>query len=365
MDKAAFLDAHLHLWEFCLFNYFTSLEDVPDLDRMTDKMRSGQVNGWMVGVRFNQENLADKRIPDRYELDRRFGSCPAVIIRTCLHLVIMNTAAMRILNYSSPDGIFLEADVFSILNRLTMEVGFDSDDIVKNGTAILQGYGITRVIDMAMNPYKKSLLPAVDYYTTDFGLLDEALGFKVFLDGSFGARTAALAEEYADDPGNYGQLNYSDPDLLDLVLKIHRRNKPISFHAIGDRALAQFLRITKQSRHLLDRIEHVQFAYDDQLDELAALDVPVCIQPIFSSEIPWAKNRLGDQRISKAYAWNLMQEKGIFLLAGSDAPVDAADPRLAASVVDAQSGDQHLDYDQVLKLFAENNWRFYGWEKPR
>ncbi|NPV29318.1 MAG: amidohydrolase family protein [Firmicutes bacterium] len=362
MKKRPFLDAHIHLWEFCLFNYFTNLAGVSSKEELIAALKARPLEGWYVGVRFNQESLKEKALPERSFLDRAFGKAPALIFRTCLHLAIANTAAMEALERPAPEGIFREADVFAILNELPERLKLDPELIVKEGVAGLESLGVTRTIDMGMDLSKRKFFGKIDYYTTDFRLLGEALGFKLFLDGSLGARTAALSEEYSDDPGNCGVLNYSDAELLEIVERVHQAGKPVACHAIGDRAVDQFLGVIGKSRHPQDRLEHAQYLRHDQIDALAELGVAVCIQPIFSREVPWARKRLGPRRMETAYAWGLLLKQGVRLLAGSDAPVDAASPLEAANAVASLKGAQRLSRAQVLDLFGRANWEFYGWE---
>ncbi|SMB89917.1 hypothetical protein SAMN00808754_0227 [Thermanaeromonas toyohensis ToBE] len=360
-----YVDAHIHVWEFALFNHFADLEKCSNLQELVETLKSSLVEGWAIGVRFNQERLAEKIIPERAFLDYAFGSTPVVIVRTCLHLVVANTAAMQRLGFFAENGIFYEAEVFNLLKTLVASLNLEPRSILSQGLRELKKLGIVKVIDMSMDRSKRPLFEdlnegiEVEFYTVDFGLLDEALGYKVFLDGGLGARTAALTEEYSDDPGNYGLLNYSDETLLALVKRVHQKGKPIAAHAIGDRAIDQFLRVVRQSRHPLDRLEHVQYAREEQLEALAELEIPVCIQPIFSREISWAKRRLGPERMQTAYAWGLMKDKGIRLLVGSDAPVEHADPREAAALVAGLSGGHHLNFEEVLDLFARANQEFY------
>ncbi|WP_258359967.1 amidohydrolase family protein [Moorella sulfitireducens] len=361
-----YLDAHIHVWEFAIFNGFTSLEKCLNLEELVETLKSHLVEGWAVGVRFNQERLVEKIIPGRAFLDHAFGSTPVVIVRTCLHLAAANAAAMERLGLFAEDGLFYEDKVFKLLNTLITSLNLEPGEVLSRGLKELKQLGIVKAIDMGMDRHKRPFFEGldqgveVDFYTVDFDLLDEALGFKFFLDGGLGARTAALTKEYADAPGNYGILNYTDEDFLSLVDKVHRKGKPIAAHAIGDRAVDQFLRVVRQSRHPLDRLEHVQYAREEQLDSLAELEIPVCIQPIFSREISWAVHRLGPERMKTAYAWGLMKDKGIRLLAGSDAPVEGHDPREAAVTVASLKDGHHLDFEEVLELFARANWEFYN-----
>lgn len=355
------LDAHIHLWEYCLFHALPSLATSSCLEEIESIMRNNNRSEWLLGVNFNQESVKEKQIPDRLLLDYWFGNKPALIVRSCLHLIIMNSQAMQRLGVYQENGLFLEADVFAMLNRLLPELPWDPRDIVEGGWQQLQAEGYSRVIDMAMDKAKRGLFYKPDFYTVDWDLLDESLGFKIFLDGSLGARSAALTAPYSDNPGSFGCLNYKDEDLKRLIERVHRQGKPVSCHAIGDRAVGQFLRVIKNDRHFLDRLEHVQVSTLEQLDELARLDIAVCIQPCASGELPWAGQRVGDVRLETSYAWNSMRERGIRLLAGTDAPVDRVSPYYAAQLADSQEGAHHLDHQYVLDLFTQNNWDFYGW----
>jgi len=213
--------------------------------------------------------------------------------------------------------------------------------VLEKGVRRLSEFGITKFVDMHVTKENVSLLAGFPFYTSDPELLSDALGLKVFLDGSLGARTAALTKEYSDDPRNYGKLNHTDEELFSLVELAHKKDKPVALHAIGDRAIDQALSVLKKSRHPLDRIE-------DQIEELAKLEIAACIQPIFSKELPWATERVGN-RIETSYAWGLMKDYGVKLLVGSDAPVDDVSPFEAK--------------DFVLKLYSSDNFDFYGWER--
>lgn len=360
----ALLDAHLHFWEYALFQTFPVIDQAVSWEQAVETVRAQSSGEWLIGVRLDPECLQEKRMPDRGYLDRVFGQRPCILVRCCLHLAVINTAAMRILGFQAEAGVLLEAEVFSALNRLVRCLGLAPAEVAARAARNLRQQGIARWIDMAMDRTKREWLPAMDYYTTDWELLDEALGFKIFLDGGLGARTAALSVSYRDDPGNRGRLNHSDQELLVLVQRVRRRNKPVAVHAIGDRAVDQFLRVSaKVDRHPWDRLEHVQYARQDQLERLAELGVAICIQPIFSLELSWAEQRLGAERMATAYAWRLMQRLGIRLLAGSDAPVADSRPQAGAAAAAAASGNSWLAAEAVLELYRQNNWKFYNFQQ--
>jgi len=50
-----------------------------------------------------------------------------------------------------------------------------------------------------------------------------------------------------------------------------------------------------------------------------------------TSDMPWAQERVGAQRIVGAYAWRQLRDSGARLALGSDFPVERVDPRLGLS----------------------------------
>jgi predicted amidohydrolase YtcJ len=363
MENNKFADVHLHAWTYSVLSLFPNLSNCKSFDDIFETLRAHPFNGWYVGVRFNQEYLKEKEIPSRQLLDKWFPDKPVVLVRTCLHLAVLNTKAMELLGVYEDTGTFVESAVFDIQEMVIDRANVGKADVLRNGINSLHALGITKFIDMNVTKASIQVMHDIPFYTSDEDLLDEAIGLKIFLDGSLGARTAALTEEYSDDPGNYGVLNHSDDELFHLVQVAHKKGKPVSMHAIGDRAIDQAISVLKNDMHPKDRIEHLQITRLDQIESIAKLGVAACIQPIFSKELPWAVNRVG-KRIETSYAWGLMKQYGVKLLVGSDAPVDDADPLEAADVVDQLTGNQHLDKDYVLKLYSSDNFEFYGWPKP-
>ncbi len=356
------LDAHAHLWEFSLINSFINLEKAVCVEECIEMMRSQPIGEWFVGVGYSQENIEEKIVPYQSLLDKFFGARPAIIIMEFFHHVYLNTAAMTRLGMTSENGYFFQSNVYALPNLLYELGHLDPYKMVKQGWSKLASLGYGRVIDMNMDKAKRPYFDKVDYFTMDWDLIDEALGFKIFLDGSLAARTAALQQPYRDDPGNYGRLKYKDDALLKLVEKAHGMDKPVSCHVIGDRALAQFLRTMEKSRHPKDRVEHLNVASPGQLDILAQLDIPVCISPSFSIDLPWAKQRLGSERLKTSYAWNILHKKGVRLLVGTDSPVYYADPLYIRSLAHQQEGDHHLDAEITNAIFTRDNWEFYDWK---
>lgn len=155
---------------------------------------------------------------------------------------------------------------------------------------------------------------------------------KIFTDGSLGARTAAMLEDYSDCPGEKGILIFSDEELYKQVKAAHSADFNVAIHAIGDAATAQVMRIisrvqTEDPRpYLRHRMIHAQILNPAIIEEMARYQVIAEIQPIFiNTDLQWAEKRVCE-RIRSSYNWRTLLEKGIKLTGSSDCPVEPVNP---------------------------------------
>ncbi len=76
-------------------------------------------------------------------------------------------------------------------------------------------------------------------------------------------------------------------------------------------------------------MEHVQILHPDDIPRFAQLDVIAAMQPTHAtSDMYWADERLREQRLAGAYAWQSLLDSGARLAFGSDFPVEQVDPML-------------------------------------
>ena len=150
-----------------------------------------------------------------------------------------------------------------------------------------------------------------------------------------GSRGAALLADYSDDPGNTGLLFLDDATLEAQLRRVFSCGLQAGVHAIGDRANRQvldaFAKLIPQypenpGRH---RVEHAQILAPADIPRFAALGVIAAMQPTHAtSDMGWADERLGADRLAGAYAWNSLLQSGAILAFGSDFPVERVNPML-------------------------------------
>jgi len=152
---------------------------------------------------------------------------------------------------------------------------------------------------------------------------------KLLLDGSLGANTAYLQEDYADAPGEQGMPLYSQEELDHMVLTAHRAGMQIAMHAIGDGAVQMGLDAYAKAQTAYSRqntrhgIVHCQLTTADQLNRFKEQGILAYIQSIFlDADAPIVSKRVSPKLAATSYQAASYLDMGISLSNGSDAPVE-------------------------------------------
>lgn len=152
---------------------------------------------------------------------------------------------------------------------------------------------------------------------------------KLLLDGSLGANTAYLQEEYADIPGEKGMPLYTQEELDQMVLTAHKEGMQIAMHAIGDGAVQMGLDAYAKAQDAYPRqdarhgIVHCQLTTADQLKQFKEQGIHTYIQSIFlDADAPIVHKRISPQLAATSYQAATYLDQGISLSNGSDAPVE-------------------------------------------
>jgi len=156
---------------------------------------------------------------------------------------------------------------------------------------------------------------------------------KLYADGALGSRGAALLENYSDEPDSRGLMFISGDEMETALRRIFSCGLQAGVHAIGDAANRQVLDAFENAfgefpdnpgRH---RIEHAQILHPDDIARFAELGLIAAMQPTHAtSDMYWADERLGPQRLAGAYPWQSLLDSGARLAFGSDFPVEEVNP---------------------------------------
>ena len=163
---------------------------------------------------------------------------------------------------------------------------------------------------------------------------------KVFIDGTLGSRGAALLEPYADAEHNGFMNRTTKEELMPVLEGALKQGLQIMTHVIGDRAVRTTLDWYNEAWNALPRaqwakddlrwrLEHAQIIPPKDQERIASMEVMLSMQPSHAiGDLNFAPARLGQDRLATAYPWQSLIEKGIPIVAGSDAPVEVGDPRI-------------------------------------
>jgi predicted amidohydrolase YtcJ len=415
-----FIDTHLHPIVMIYFELNVDLrgtasiaELIAGLCAMAAKSRPGE---WVVGLHFDEQALAERRLPTRHELDAACGPRPAIVIKHDGHSVIANTAAIAAAGVTAatpdppggvidrepdgyPAGPFRENAGALILAKLpvpeldAMAAGarqtfakLTSQGITSVGAILQTGpegpAGTSGALDIFATALLLPQIP-LNLHTfliaTEAAQLDAAMktplhtavpgghriaGIKIYADGTFGSCTALMHEPFSDQPDKSGFLVHSEDEIYRRMEFAHLAGLQVAIHAIGDQgnrvAVSLFERLLAahprpDHRH---RLEHASILDPDTMTAIARLGLVVSTQPMFiPSEKHWLEKRLGPDRLQRTYPFRDIVDAGITLAGASDAPVESTAVLHAIQVCVTRDGlvpRQALTPAEAVRIFTIN-----------
>jgi hypothetical protein len=370
------IDAHCHFYGYGLGLRQADLTGTRSVDQIIDRLKKHRVEKpatWIIGRGWDQNNLPGKEYPHRSMLDTHFPDIPVCLTRIDGHAVYLNSLALRMAGITGdstinggdiltdadgPTGIlidnaialaekhiplpsmdeaataFLDAQRKCFAAGLTTvaDAGLDRDNILlidslqQHGELKMRIYAMLNPTNENLEYFVKGKMP----YVTPFLAVRSV---KLYADGALGSRGALLLEPYADDPGNYG-IGIETEDYYHRMCRIAYENGfQVNTHCIGDAAVRLMLSVygavLKGNNDLRWRIEHAQVVQPSDLPLFTRFSVVPSIQTTHAtSDMVWAADRLGPQRIRYAYAYKELLHCLGWLPNGSDFPVESVNPLL-------------------------------------
>jgi predicted amidohydrolase YtcJ len=189
-------------------------------------------------------------------------------------------------------------------------------------------------------------------------------GLKVFVDGAYGARTAALREPYAD-VDHTGMFIHTDEELFELIKAAFERDLQVMAHCLGDRALDVLLDQMEKVRALgiinnwPVKFTHVELCHPDQFERMIRLGGFCDVQARqLISDAPYLEEIIGNERKQKCFAFRSMIDAGLTLAGSSDAPVEPTNPLtgIQAAVMrePTMNPAERITLDEALKMYTIN-----------
>jgi predicted amidohydrolase YtcJ len=375
-----FIDAHAHIWK--VGHLHTTSLDVRRVRSIEALLKAVRARGgtlatgeWLQGRGFNEASLAEQRRPTRYDLDRVLPDRPAVLTRTCGHIMVANSAALKLAGVDAhtqapvggvvehdaqgePNGILHETAMGLITRVLPRPTPSDYKRMICAALEHQLSLGITstsdcgvapELLDVYMDLDRSGALPArilvmplrrVDgrsepvplprKHVSDMLRVDTV---KFLADGGLSGATAALSVRYRHQDTK-GTLRFDQAELRTLCQESHNQSWRIATHAIGDVAIDQVLAIYEglgpHPQGLAHRIEHFGLPSEVQLKRAAQLGVISVPQSIFIHDL--GRNFLEflpAEFLPRVYPIRAMLKAGLTVALSSDAPVVEDDDPLA------------------------------------
>lgn len=374
------IDAHGHLLGLGANLLEVDLRDAGSAREAVDNVAAYAMGNpdqpWLVGRGWNQEQWPDRAFPTAAQLDEKLSSRPVWLVRVDGHAGWANSKALEIAGITAetkdpvggqilrdasgePTGVLIDnamAMVESHLpeennQQLTARLDAAGSHLVSQGITSMHDAGIShRVYDFYMAQTLNQAMPVRVYamlaatdpelpLMLDNGIITSPDDFlhirsvKAYGDGALGSRGAALIESYSDAPHQHGLLLTQPEDMNNLFSTVLSAGFQLNYHAIGDKAnrlaLDAFARTFDNTggKALRNRIEHAQVIAPSDLPRFSELGVLPSMQPTHAtSDMNMAEDRIGEDRMEGAYAWQTLLKSGIALPLGSDFPVELANP---------------------------------------
>ncbi len=382
------IDSHLHYLSLGtrllqIDAFWKPKEEI--LEAVAEKYKKIEPGEWILGRGWNQEVWDPPVFPTKEDLDAVSPDVPVVLTRVCGHATWVNSKALEIagIDKNTPDPVggeilrdengepigiltdqaqqlvstkvpdftekqlekallLAQEELFSQGITSAHDAGSNDEDIQRLKKLYQEGDLKVRLYVMARvtgRPSPQELVEGLrSFYDKgpQIGVFGDRLtvrSIKLSLDGSLGARSAWMLEEYSDRPGHLGNGKLTDEELYQIVKEARLAGFQVNSHAIGDAANRQALNVYEKVLKELPhpdhryRIEHAQIVALEDISRFATLGVVPSMQTVHAtSDKNMAEDRVGPDRIKGAYAWRKFIEAGCVIPNGTDAPVELVNP---------------------------------------
>ena len=369
------IDAHCHFFGLGQQAQRVDLVGTSSYDEVIQRVIDFQKENnrdFIIGRGWDQNDWENKEFPTNEAFNKLFPDIPVALTRIDGHAMIANQAALDAagidVNTSSEGGAIIIKDgkltgllvdnpmelVEAVYPKPSRQDMIDALllaqlENVKYGLTTVDDAGLHRDVievidslqqagDLKMKMYVMiSNTPEnLDYYLNKGIVKTDRLNVrsvKFYADGALGSRGAALKEPYHDQHDHYGALLSPVEKIKETAARIAASDYQMNTHAIGDSAnyvvLKTYEELLRNKTNQRWRIEHAQVVSPDDFKYFNAGNILPSIQPTHAtSDMYWAEDRVGPQRIKGAYAYKtLLIESGIVAL-GTDYPVEQVNPFL-------------------------------------
>lgn len=369
-----FNDGHSHFLGYGLMKTkYADLIDTKSFDEVVERVvthNSKYTAEWILGRGWDQNDWENIEMPTNEKLNEAFPDNPVVLTRVDGHARIVNEEALKragitietkvdggeiIVKDGRLTGVLIDnamelvqelipdfsiqekaealkkaqEDCFAVGLTSVTDAGLDKDEILLIDE--LQNKNLLDIRVYAMlSPNKENF----DYFFTKEPIKKDKLtvsSVKLYVDGALGSRGALLLEPYSDAMHTHG-LQLSPQSYFDSICNMaYKAGFQVNTHAIGDSGnrimLQSYASTLKGENDRRWRIEHAQIVNPDDMKYFSEYSIIPSVQATHcTSDMYWADERLGPERIKTAYAYQELLNQNGWFVNGTDFPIEGISP---------------------------------------
>jgi hypothetical protein len=369
-----FIDGHAHFVGYGQGLFQVSLFGMDSWKAIVDSVQAFAVRHpqetWIRGRGWDQNLFADKQYPDNSLLNQLFPDKPVLLTRVDGHAAIANAKALALAGITPSTrlvggavetknglltGVLIDNAVDLVTAKIPAATAEDYEKWLLAAQRNCVAMGLTTITDCGLmyndvaqidalhkaNKLQQRLYVMLSDDTANYNrylakgpYVTDRLwvkGIKVYADGALGSRGACLLKHYADKPGWFGFLLKDEKYFDSLAKVLVKTDFQMCTHAIGDSANRTVLKIYEKYLQGKNdkrwRIEHAQVIAPNDFYLFGNNSVVPSVQPTHAtSDMYWAENRLGKERMAGAYAYQQLLQQNGWLPLGTDFPVEDISP---------------------------------------
>ena len=398
-----FNDAHLHL--FSLLKKLLSVDLSPAavssirdiMQAIRRKVENAPPGNWISGTDYNEFYLAEKRFPNRWDIDEVAPDHPVVLSHRSLHACVLNSLGLKLAGIGTetpePPGATIERDpasgepngvLYEMLNDIRsrlvpMMTDAELDEAVGMANNLFLSNGITSIQEatyrndpgrwQTMSKFKETgkLQSRVNMMAgTDYWQQFQEMGLNSGSVNDF-LRLGAVKIMVTQTAG---KLHPALEELKRLALASHQAGFQLAFHAEEKDVIDAVIDVLEYvngispitgRRH---RIEHFAEGAPRLLKRLPALDVVIVNQPPF---IYYSGERylatVDPDILPWMYRIKSPMDKGLVVAGSSDTPVVPCNPLAGIYAAVARKTESGQDFYpeeavsayQALGMYTRNS----------
>lgn len=367
------IDSHCHFFGYGMnLNAadLTGTSSVDEIIALLEEHHRLHGGSWITGRGWDQNDWEVKEFPDRQVLDQHFPQTPVLLRRIDGHAAWVNSRALELagvtarssvqggtvmLKGGEPTGILVDNAIDLVGSIIPGPTTDEMVQALKEAEANCFRVGLTSVNDAGLSlrvvhlidtlqrkgelkirinawlsPSEENFANYVEKGPVQTGRLTVNT-IKLFADGALGSRGALMIEPYSDDAGNRGLLVTPMEVLERHCRRAYDHGYAVATHCIGDAANREILRLYARilggENDRRWRIEHAQVVHPDDFHYFGDYDIVPSVQTTHAtSDMYWAQERIGPERMAGAYAYRQLLEQNGWIPNGSDFPVEDINP---------------------------------------